>query len=170
MVHVVMADRGDHWHVVADYSKSPRHRAMSEAEWKREFSGPSYSKMRNSDKALVAAITPKGVGRWKKDWSGKARLAPDLALASSAPRDFDGVPCVESGKAHRITVSKASGDGANFRVLLSAPVPAFPYSFPLGGGLAEVTVGPSPHPCDVAVTVADVAGMVKSSTIKIRFK
>lgn len=170
MFHVVMADRDDHWQVVADYSKSPRHRAMSEAVWKREFSGAAYGAMRQSDLALVAAIAPKGIGRWKKDWSERFKCAPTgLSLSSSAPSDFDGVPGVEAGQSHSITISKASGDMASFRILLSAPIPASKYAFTLGAGLVEVAVGPSPYPCDLLITVADISG-VGTSSIKVRFK
>lgn len=150
---------------------------MSEAAWKREFSGAAYLAMRKSDPTLVAAVTTKSIGRWKKDWSEifkstSTSTSPGLNLSSIAPKDFDGVPCVETGLSHRIAISKASDKDkvAAFRVLLSAPVPASNYSFSLGGGLAEIAVGPSPHPCDVFVTVADVSGMAKSSSIKIRFK
>lgn len=144
---------------------------MSEAAWKREFSGPAYSAMRKSDPTLVAAIATKSIGRWKKDWSEIFKpTSSGLSLSSSAPLDFDGVPCVETGRLHRVSVLNPPGTLLSVRILLSAPVPASQYSLTLGKGPSEVTVGPSPHPCDVFVTVADVSKALRSSTIKIRFK
>lgn len=70
MPHVAMIDRGDHWHVIGDYSGSPRHAAMREDEWKTEFLSSQYEEMRRSHPGIVAGITPKGAGKWKKDWSG----------------------------------------------------------------------------------------------------
>lgn len=70
MPHVVMIDRGDHWHVIADYSGSFRHATLSAEQWKLEFSRPEYDPMRKSEPGMIAAVAPLGAGRWKKDWSG----------------------------------------------------------------------------------------------------
>lgn len=70
MPHTIFIDRGDHWEVIADYSGSSRHTALSEPQWQDEYStGIAYQSMRDSQPGSVAGITPKGCGKWLKDWS-----------------------------------------------------------------------------------------------------
>jgi hypothetical protein len=82
MPNVVMVDCGDYWHVIADYSGSPRHMMMNAAAWAKEYSShASYATMRTSHPTAVAATIPRGAGRWTKDFS--KRLAP---VKKSAPK------------------------------------------------------------------------------------
>lgn len=81
MPHTVYIDRTEYWEVIADYSGSPRHANLTEAAWRSEYeTNPSYARMRTSFPGSVAGITPKGVGKWLKDWSG-----PYVAASEPAP-------------------------------------------------------------------------------------
>lgn len=72
MKKTVYVDRGDHYEVIADYSGSPRHTSLTAAQWKAEYANhASYARMRESQPGSVAGETPRGTGKWKKDWSGR---------------------------------------------------------------------------------------------------
>lgn len=74
MPNVVMLDCGDYWHIVADYSGSPRHSALSPAAWAVEYvSHPAYATMRASMPDAIAATTQRGAGKWLKDFSAPWR-------------------------------------------------------------------------------------------------
>ena len=73
MPHTVYLDAGDHWHVLADYSGSPRHAALPEETWTAEFStDAAYEQTRSVYPGARTGITPRGIGRWSKDWARKA--------------------------------------------------------------------------------------------------
>ncbi len=71
MRQVVVVDKGDYWHIIADYSSSQRHSPLSALEWQNEYAThPSYAAMRSSQPGSTGILSKFGVGRWKKDWSG----------------------------------------------------------------------------------------------------
>jgi hypothetical protein len=71
MRKVVLVDRGDHFHVLGDYTGSARIAALTPEAWKAEYeSHPSFESTRASQPGSFAEVTPVGVGKWKKDWSG----------------------------------------------------------------------------------------------------
>ena len=177
MKQVAMFDRGDHWEIVADYSLSPRHGALSEAQWKAEFAGPAYEAMRTSQPGLVAAHAPKGLGKWKKDWSAP-HVVPSfrIQLSSDAAPDFDGVPALPSTGKHTVIVRKVGDDlkeaqgSEALRFMITAPVPVSPPTLVLQRGQAILSIGPSGTPCDVTLTVADPAGVIRKASIALRFR
>lgn len=70
MPHTVFLDQGDHWLVIGDYSGSPRHASLPVEDWKTEFeTDATYDDMRKKYPKAIAGITPRGLGRWTKDWS-----------------------------------------------------------------------------------------------------
>lgn len=70
MKKVVLVDRGDHFHVLGDYTGSPRIAALSAEAWKAEYaSDPSFETTRSSQPGSYADVAPVSVGKWKKDWS-----------------------------------------------------------------------------------------------------
>jgi hypothetical protein len=71
MRQVVAFDRTDYWEVIGDYSGSPRHASLSASAWQNEFAThPSYAQMRATQQGAVGMLSPCGVGKWLKDWSG----------------------------------------------------------------------------------------------------
>lgn len=177
MKQVAIFDRGDHWEVIADYSLSPRHASLSEEQWKSEFAGPGYEAMRTSQPGLVAAHAPKGIGKWKKDWSGPHVIqSPRIQILCNSSLDFDRVPVVAASSTHVLMVKKLDQDGKTIpgseplRTMISAPIPLSPGSLALQNGEAILTVGPCPNPCDVNLTVVDPAGAIKKGSIALRFR
>ncbi len=70
MPHTVYIDAGDHYNVLMDVSGSKRHAALTEVAWQNEYAtSPNYQAMRNSQVGSVAGVTPKGCGKWLKDWN-----------------------------------------------------------------------------------------------------
>lgn len=180
MPHVVYVDRGDHFEIISDYSRSPRHASLNEGEWKSEFANsPSYEGMRKTQNSPVAAIAPKSGGKWKKDWSGP--YVPPLVrllLISDAAIDFDGVPVVEAGsQKHKVTVQKEDQDGKHIacggesvRILVSWPILLSTANPSLVGGKTVIEIGPCDTPCDLVVSAADPEGVIQKGTLTVRFK
>ena len=174
---VVMSDKDDHWSVIADYSGSPRHSAMSQEEWEAEFNGEEYSAMKGSHPGSIAAVIPVGVGKWKKDWSGPYLApVPKIFLSSYAPIDFDGIPAINSGTEKHIILIQAMSEGAVIKssaplqVMVTAPIPVDSFTPTLSEGKAFIQVGPCPTGCDLKVTVADPEGKIALGSMRIRFK
>lgn len=172
MGNVVLIDRGDHWEVIGDYSRSPRIAALSEAEWASYFDGPEFQSMKETQVGSIATSAPQGIGKWLKDWS--ARYTPPLlAISSKAAPDFDNVPAVNSGGAevHQVTVQGSPAmDGVSLRILSSAPIPVSENEISLMDGVANLEVGPCPYPCDMVITVVDPAGELNKKALLLRFK
>lgn len=180
-MHTVYIDRGDHFEVIADYSGSPRHASLSPAQWQDEYTnGASYQEMRNSQIGSVAGVTPKGTGKWEKDWS--AKYVPSgtcFEIASDGALDFDGVPAVNADgvEKHVITVSKCDnkkvkiGNGSEpLRVTLSHPVDISDSKPIFNKGEASFEVGPIEKPCDLTIMVADPNGVITKGSLTVRFK
>lgn len=181
MPHTVLFDRTTHWEVIGDYSRSPRIAVLSKTQWQNEYAtNLDFAAMRSSQPGSVADITPQGVGKWKKDWSGPY-LPPSvrLAITSDAALDFDGVPVVDAdgNASHTLTVKKVDQDGndvnaggESIRMLLSAGLPISDANPSLVNGRTNVTVGLTTHPCDVVVRAADPSKILKEGSLTIRFK
>lgn len=181
MAHTVLFDRTTHWEVVGDYSRSPRIASLSKSQWQSEYAtGLDFADMRSSQAGSFADITPQGIGKWKKDWSGPY-LPPmvKLVIASDAPADFDGMPVVnaDGSTMHTLTIKKVDQDGNDVnsgsestRILLSAGIPISDSNPSLVNGRTTVTVGLTSHPCDVIVRAADPSGTMKEGSLSIRFK
>lgn len=171
MAKVVLIDRGDHWEVIGDYSRSPRIASMSEVQWQACFDGAEFTAMKDSQPGAVATEAPRGIGKWTKDWSSKY-AAPVLNIASDALADFDGIPAVQAGKTeiHILTVSHPDTKQVPLRITSSAPVPISDSMPIMDGGNASFTVGPCDYPCDVTISAVDPAGNIKKKSFLIRFK
>lgn len=180
-MHTVFVDRGDHFDVLADYSGSPRHAALTATEWQNEyFTHPSYLNMRTTQVGSVADVTPKGVGKWEKDWS--ARYVPakvSIKVSSSGTPDFDGIPAVDANGTdkHIVTIQKVDkkedpilvGSEA-IRIIPSHPVPISQTKPTLVGGAITFEIGPLDKPADVTIGVADPAGVIEKGVLTLRFK
>ena len=181
MPHIVYKDNGTHWLVIADYSGSPRHAALTEAQWIAEYTThAAYAGMREANPGAVAGIKPKGVGKWTKDWA-QPYVDPytQLRASSNATPDFDGVPAVlANGIAkHFVTVKKVDQNGSDvgsgsepIRILASFPVPISNASPSLVNGEVMIEVGPMTAVGDVKLDVADPAGVIRKGSLSIRFK
>lgn len=171
MAKVVLIDRGDHWEVIGDYSRSPRIGIMTEAQWQECFDGSEFETMKESQPGAVAAEAPNGTGKWLKDWSGK--YVPEImSVLSNAIPDFDGIPAVQAGKTefHIITVSHPDPKQVPLRIISSAPVPISDSMPMMDGGSASFTVGPCDYPCDVTISSVDPTGNIKKKSLLVRFK
>jgi hypothetical protein len=176
MAHVAMVDEGDYWKVIADYSGSSRHSALSPEEWQAEFEHEAYSTMKESQPGVMAAIIPVGVGNWKKDWSGPYVVPTlKLRLSSNGTPDFDGTPAVVLSEKHTVLIQAFHGEeeidsAARLQVMVTAPIPVSSFTPVLSNGKASFQVGPCPSGCDLTVTVGDPDGGFAAKSIKLRFK
>lgn len=180
-MHTVLIDRGDHFEVIADYSGSARHAALSKADWQNEYSThSSYLAMRQTQVNSVADITPKGVGKWEKDWSSNyIPQKVSLKVTSNGPVDFDGIPAVDADSVskHTVTIQKADKKGdpistgaEQIRIIPSHPVPISQTKPTLSNGAITFEIGPLDKPSDVLISVADPAGVIEKSVLTLRFK
>lgn len=177
MPHTVRIDHGDHYEIIADYSLSPRHARLSAEQWRVEYdTDPSYAAMRKSHPGSIAGIVPKGVGRWKKDWSALYVAPIQVFKAMSfAKCDPDGIPSVHVNESHVVSIKKVNGEGKQIagyeaiRVIPSWPVPITPAQVRLVDGAAVVTVGPATIPSDCLLKVIDPAGNIQKTQLVIRF-
>lgn len=180
MPHTVYADNGDHYFVFGDYSGSKRHLQLSEVQWQSEYANDAaYQEMRDGAPGSVAGVTPMGVGRWKKDWSGPY-VAPSvrLVISSNGTLDFDGTLSVaaDGTATHTMTIKKVDQDGNDVasgseavRLVMSAPIPVSESRPDLSGGQVSIVVGPCVNVCDMQINAVDPTGILKPGTIKIRF-
>lgn len=181
MPHVVFKVTDDYYHVLVDYSGSPRHAALSEADWQTEYTnGAAYAQMRTDNPGFGAGIKNKGVGKWKTaDDSPHLDPLEALDIASNGTADFDGVLAVDAdGVAkHTLTIKKVDENGSDIvtgtesiRILSTAGVPISDTNPSLVNGSVTIDVGPISDICDLTISARDVAGNVNGADIKIRFK
>jgi len=179
MAHTIRVDKGDHFNVIADYSGFPKVARMTDAEWQNYYAThPSFAAMRASQGG-VAGVTTRGIGVWKKDFSGphvEAHTA--FKITSSGSADFDGVPAVagDGVEKHTVTVQKVNERGGNVNTG-SDPIRVLMGGRGLGDGKLSLTngsttfeVGPITGTLDVDVRVQDPSNVIRGKSLKVRFK
>ncbi len=176
---ILYVDRGSYNLVIADYSGSPRHRAMTEDQWVAEYrADPSYDSIRTSNPKAIPVVREASVGPWKKDWSGPYVIPYQcLVPTSDKPQGKDGVPeCPGDGISfHTITIRKKDNKGADIpgaetvRVLPSQLITVTPSQVVLVDGKATVKVGPTQLVGELFIRVVDVAGVLTEGSIRVRF-
>lgn len=175
MFKTVYVDRGSHYEILACYEGSPRHRQLTQEQWALEYAThPGYESMRKAVPGSVGGVTPRKLGRWDKEWKTpyEANLSSFTLQALSPEKDFDGVPCVFGDAVHQVMIlasgpADVSGDA---RILIGAPVRVSHQEIPILREGRLVTVGPVEHPCDVALSVVDPAGVRRQARIRLRFR